>query len=598
MAITRLGALRFIGIATDVASLPIDATLTGAIFDATDTIQKFVFDGATWQEFVAGSGEDNTGANVGAGTGTIFRDKIGVVLNFKTVIGGANISVVDNADDITISSTGISPLTTKGDMLAFSTVDARLPVGTDGQILSANSGVSLGVEWIDDVQEVFTWTANHDMNGFAAEDSKFADGTDPTKILSLDLLGMTTAITLTLQSLQSTAQTLLIPNITQADTIATEKFPQTLTLKTFESSSDFTAATGLTNFTGLGIQIQTLDMGVNLIDNVSTIAVGIINDETNALPAITITDVTAALSFNARTISDFVFDANGTGNSLDNVEVADLADAIAGELITWDNLGAPAVVAVGTSGDVLTSNGVGLPPTFQTGGGAATTFQPAYQFAVNDTVLTVQTIPNVWRLPIDFTSLASISAYVEDAPTSSNITILVKKNGTTEGTVIITPASKTASTSSFTTGSILNTDEITVEITTVGSSVAGSNLKLSIIDGLQSSTKSIQFAATMGGTDVLIETIDDVWRTPTTITTINEINAYVEVAPVGSAMVLLVKKDGVTEGTVTIADGSFVGSTAVLTSGTIDFTNEITVEVTQVGSTIAGENLKVNILGV
>lgn len=147
MAIKRLGAQRFAGLAADVASLPINADLVGAIFDATDTIQKFVFDGTTWQEFVSGTGEDNTGANVGAGTGTIFRDKIGVVLNFKTLIGGDNITVTDNADDVTITSTGTSPLTTKGDLYGFTTVDERIPVGTDGQVLTADASQPIGIKW-------------------------------------------------------------------------------------------------------------------------------------------------------------------------------------------------------------------------------------------------------------------------------------------------------------------------------------------------------------------------------------------------------------------------------------------------------------------
>lgn len=244
MAIKILGAQRFAGLLADVGSLPVDADLVGAIFDATDTIQKFVFDGTVWQEFVVGGGEVNTGANVGAGTGTIFRDKIGVVLNFKSLIGGDNITVTNNADDITITSTGTSPLTTKGDIYGFSTVDDRVPVGTDGQILSANSVNPIGVEWIDNLGEVFLWSADHDMNGFAALNSVFADFADPTKLLALDLANITTGIILTLSSGQTTTQDLLIPNITQADTLVTEKLPQILSLKILDipTITDFTNA--------------------------------------------------------------------------------------------------------------------------------------------------------------------------------------------------------------------------------------------------------------------------------------------------------------------------------------------------------------------
>jgi len=65
------------------------------------------------------------------------------------------------------------------------------------------------------------------------------------------------------------------------------------------------------------------------------------------------------------TLTNKTFDANGTGNSLSNVDVADLANGTDGELITWDAAGAPAKVGVGTAAQVLTSNGVGAAPTFQ-----------------------------------------------------------------------------------------------------------------------------------------------------------------------------------------------------------------------------------------
>ena len=42
-----------------------------------------------------------------------------------------------------------SPLTTKGDLFGFSTVDARLPVGTNNQVLTADSTQSLGIKWAD-----------------------------------------------------------------------------------------------------------------------------------------------------------------------------------------------------------------------------------------------------------------------------------------------------------------------------------------------------------------------------------------------------------------------------------------------------------------
>jgi hypothetical protein len=45
---------------------------------------------------------------------------------------------------------GTSPLTTKGDLYGYDTDGARIPVGTDGQVLKANSAAGLGVEWADE----------------------------------------------------------------------------------------------------------------------------------------------------------------------------------------------------------------------------------------------------------------------------------------------------------------------------------------------------------------------------------------------------------------------------------------------------------------
>lgn len=43
--------------------------------------------------------------------------------------------------------TGASPLTTKGDLYTFSTTNARLGVGTNGQVLTADSAEATGLKW-------------------------------------------------------------------------------------------------------------------------------------------------------------------------------------------------------------------------------------------------------------------------------------------------------------------------------------------------------------------------------------------------------------------------------------------------------------------
>ena len=88
---------------------------------------------------------------------------------------------------------------------------------------------------------------------------------------------------------------------------------------------------------------------------------------------ITLPDATDTLVGKATTdtFTNKTFDANGTGNSISNIDVADLANGTDGELITWNSSGVPTTVSTGTSGQVLTSNGAGAAPTFQTPGGSA-----------------------------------------------------------------------------------------------------------------------------------------------------------------------------------------------------------------------------------
>ena len=52
-----------------------------------------------------GTGEANTASNVGAGDG-VFKQKTGVDLEFKSLIGGTNVTIVNNANDLTISASG------------------------------------------------------------------------------------------------------------------------------------------------------------------------------------------------------------------------------------------------------------------------------------------------------------------------------------------------------------------------------------------------------------------------------------------------------------------------------------------------------------
>lgn len=66
------------------------------------------------------------------------------------VWNGTTIAIANGGTGQTTASAAfgaLSPLTTKGDVLGYSTLNARVPVGSDGQVLTADSTQALGVKW-------------------------------------------------------------------------------------------------------------------------------------------------------------------------------------------------------------------------------------------------------------------------------------------------------------------------------------------------------------------------------------------------------------------------------------------------------------------
>ncbi len=63
----------------------------------------------------------------------------------KITVSGATVGGTSPAATLTV--TGGSPLTTKGDLYGFDTANNRIPVGSNGQVLTADSTQALGVKW-------------------------------------------------------------------------------------------------------------------------------------------------------------------------------------------------------------------------------------------------------------------------------------------------------------------------------------------------------------------------------------------------------------------------------------------------------------------
>ncbi len=87
-------------------------------------------------------------SNLGGSNVSEDTDKDGSV---ATIIAGTNIDSIDSSDPrnpiINAAAGSGGANTTKGDLEGFSTVAARIPVGTNDQVLTADSAQALGVKW-------------------------------------------------------------------------------------------------------------------------------------------------------------------------------------------------------------------------------------------------------------------------------------------------------------------------------------------------------------------------------------------------------------------------------------------------------------------
>lgn len=157
----------------------------------------------------------------------------------------------------------------------------------------------------------------------------------------------------------------------------------------------------------------------------------------------------------------------------------------AGDLITGGASGAPGRLGVGSSGQVLKVVG-GVPAWAAEGGGASVT--TAIPIAVSDesTALTTGTAKVTFRMPFAFT-LTSVRASVTTAPTGSVLTVDINEGGASIlSTKLTIDASEKTSTTAATPAvisdaSLADDAEITIDIDTVGSTVAGAGLKVYMI---------------------------------------------------------------------------------------------------------------------
>jgi len=103
-------------------------------------------------------------------SGTNTGDEIAASVAVAGVVEIATQAEVDTGTDTLRSITpetltgfaGGTQLTTKGDILTYSTLNARLGVGANDQVLTADSAQALGVKWAASGSGVTTWLALND----------------------------------------------------------------------------------------------------------------------------------------------------------------------------------------------------------------------------------------------------------------------------------------------------------------------------------------------------------------------------------------------------------------------------------------------------
>jgi hypothetical protein len=145
MVVTRVGDV-LIGTSAERTAFSTTNLLTYTKFYETDTRATYVFDTGVWNNLGGGgAGEANTALNVGAGGIGVYKQKVGVELQFKKINAGNNRITI--ADDTTNSEVDIA--LSEGNVL-LQNLGGTLPyakTNLGNSIVNADINTSAAITW-------------------------------------------------------------------------------------------------------------------------------------------------------------------------------------------------------------------------------------------------------------------------------------------------------------------------------------------------------------------------------------------------------------------------------------------------------------------
>jgi hypothetical protein len=245
---------------------------------------------------IHGGGSMNRNIAVNGNTSVLSRyTDLNLKAGTNVTLASANNDTTKSLDlTITAAGGGTNPLTTKGDVFGYDTAAARIPVGANGTVLTADSTTALGVKWgavsgTGTVTSVSVVTANG-VSGTVATAT-----TTPAITLTLGAITPTTVVassTISTTQLTATIATGTAPlvitsttrvanlNVAVAGTADVLTTARTINGTSFDGSANITVTAAAGTLTGTVLNATVV---TSSLTSVGTITTGVWNGTTIAV---------------------------------------------------------------------------------------------------------------------------------------------------------------------------------------------------------------------------------------------------------------------------------------------------------------------------